>query len=105
MRERFVCGLAVLSLALLVGCNTRGTDGTGDEKGWFDLEGPANRPAEIQRGEDRTFQVTVERGGGFQGDVTLKVSVEPPDKGVTAEASPATVKAAERTSEVTVKAT
>jgi uncharacterized membrane protein len=95
-----VAGLVVVS-----GCNTSSSGGSA-EFGTFELKGPMNMMAtEVKPQGENTVKITVKPDKNFKEDLTFTAKVEPADKGVTAEPSPATLKSdAPREVEVKIKA-
>lgn len=88
--------LMVAGLVVIAGCNKSSTGGPGGPEGTFKLKGPSNVTAtEVAHGQTKNVEITVDADKNFKEDVTLTATVEPADKGVTAELDPKTVKASD----------
>jgi uncharacterized membrane protein len=90
MKKLMVSGL-VLGLVAFAGCNTSPTGGGGAAGGTFKLKAPV-MTTKLNKGESKPVEVTLDRGKDFKEDVALTATVDPADKGVTAEVSPKDVK-------------
>jgi hypothetical protein len=84
--------LMVAGLIVLTGCNPTNTGGgptSSGGPGTFKLKGPLNTPAtEVKQGETKPVDITIDPDKSFKEDVELSASVDPADRGVTAEISP-----------------
>ncbi len=94
MRKLFA-GLAIVGLVALAGChNTSATGGSGSPtSGTFKFEAPKMAKS-IKQGAAETVELKVDKSN-FKEDVSLSATVDPADKGVTAELSPKTLKASD----------
>ncbi|HZY84672.1 MAG TPA: hypothetical protein VFE78_07560 [Gemmataceae bacterium] len=92
--RKLIAGLAIAGLVALSGChNTSATGGGTQTGGTFKFEAPKTSTT-VKHGSSETVEIKVDKKD-FKEDVNLSVSVDPPNKGVTAEVSPKTLKASD----------
>ncbi len=86
-------GLIAASVFVLVGCgNTSSTGGkAGEPGGTFKLKGPLNTPeTTLDRGKPVTKDITVDADKNFKESITFDVTIDPPNKDITASVEPKT---------------
>jgi len=97
MKRQVLLASMALAMAGLLGCNESHPGGkTSDRtpsKETFSLKAPATSTT-IKQGDKQTVKLTVDRGGEFKKDVTLKA--ESP-AGISVDLEPRTVKASDNT--------
>ena len=78
--KHILAGLAVMGLAVVVGCNTSPTGGGGDAGGTFKLSGPTTATT-VKHSTSETVKVSISKGKDFKEDVALTAQVlNPVDK-------------------------
>ena len=95
MRKLFA-GLAIVGLVALAGChNTSGTGGGSPAAGGgtFKFEAPKTAQT-VKPGATETVELKVDKSN-FKEDIHLSATVDPADKGVTADVTPKTLKASD----------
>jgi uncharacterized membrane protein len=98
-------GLMMAGALLVTGCTQSTTGGGAPGSGTFKLRGPATA-TDVKHGETKTVEITASEDKNFKEDVALSASVEPADKGVTAELDPKTIKASDpKKANLLIKAT
>jgi hypothetical protein len=105
LMKTLYAGLMVVGLAAFTGCNQSTTGGGGQAGGTFKLKGPATSTT-VQHGKTKTVEITASEDKNFKEDVALTATVEPADKGVTADLEPKTIKASDpKKANLVIKAT
>jgi uncharacterized membrane protein len=105
LMKTLYAGLMVVGLVALAGCNQSTTGGGGKTGGTFKLKGPLTTTT-VKHGETKTVEITASEDKNFKEDVALTATIDPPDKGVTAELEPKTIKASDpKTANLIIKAT
>ena len=106
MRKLFA-GLAIVGLVALSGCHNTSATGGGNPAaggGTFTFEAPKMSKG-IKQGAAETVELKVDKKN-FKDDIHLSATVDPADKGVTADLSPKVLKSGEAAKvEVKVSAT
>ncbi len=95
MRKLFA-GLAIVGLVALAGCHNTSATGGGSPAaggGTFKFEAPKTSKT-VKQGAAETVELKVDKNN-FKEDVSLSATVDPADKGVTAELSPKMLKASD----------